>query len=158
MTQWMSTVISMMYHMLRLLFLLHLRVPNLILVSTCDCPDASACTCPSTSSAPHPHVFKTATTSFNILRDIFTAHHCTHSRISVFHSDLETIKSVLTSHTVPHENLSLVQCRQALIHHLITGACVEHTSDVVPTSRLAFNMFRGCSRLFICCFNVRSCL
>jgi hypothetical protein len=38
----------------------------------------------------------------NILRDIFTVHHCTHSRISVFHSDLPTIKITLALRTIPH--------------------------------------------------------
>lgn len=32
--------------------------------------------------------------------------------------------------------MNLIQCRQALIHHLVSGACVEHKSDVHPHSKL----------------------
>ncbi|KAJ7258656.1 hypothetical protein C8J57DRAFT_1644624 [Mycena rebaudengoi] len=102
----------------------------------CVCPGSSPGACASTSTAVHSHVSKPSTPSFNILRDIFTAHHCTHSRISVFYSDLKAIQRALALHTVPHQNMSLVQCRQALIHHLITGACVDHMVDIDSTTKL----------------------
>jgi hypothetical protein len=74
--------------------------------------------------------------SRNILGDIFTAHYRTHSRISVFHSDLPTIKIALALHTIPHSDMNLLQCRRALIHHLVLGACVQHKSNVHPNPRI----------------------
>jgi hypothetical protein len=49
--------------------------------------------------------------------------------------DLQKIKTALALHTVPHNDMSLSQCRQALIH-LVSGACVEHQSDVHLHSKL----------------------
>ncbi|KAJ7204982.1 hypothetical protein GGX14DRAFT_397918 [Mycena pura] len=103
---------------------------------SCVCHDASAPGCPSTSAAVHEHAPAPPTSSLNILRDIFIAHYRTHSRISVFHSDLPAIKNALALHAVPHNNMNLIQCRHALIHHLVSGACVEHKSDVLPHSKL----------------------
>ncbi|KAJ6620200.1 hypothetical protein B0H10DRAFT_2023108, partial [Mycena sp. CBHHK59/15] len=40
-------------------------------------------------------------TSLSILRDIFLGHHATRSRISIFHSDLPTIKTALELHSIP---------------------------------------------------------
>jgi hypothetical protein len=111
-------------------------------------PGSHACGCASTSAATHSHVSKIPSTSLNILRDIFTAHHYTRSRISAFHSDLDTIQHALTLHTVPHHNMNLVQCRQALIHHLITGACVDHSSDITPSSRLDRSTCRAVAQDF----------
>ncbi|KAJ7234431.1 hypothetical protein C8J57DRAFT_1531590 [Mycena rebaudengoi] len=106
-----------------------------------DLPPASTCTCnnqgtcPSTSTAVHACMAPPATISLNILRDIFTARHSTHSRISVFYSDLPTIHRALELHAIPHYEMTLIQCRHALIHHLATGACVDHQSDVLATAR-----------------------
>ncbi|KAJ6592649.1 hypothetical protein B0H19DRAFT_1245492 [Mycena capillaripes] len=95
-----------------------------------------SCVCHDASSAVHGHAPTCPTSSLNILRDIFTAHYRTHSRISVFHLNLPTIKTALALQTVPHHDMSLSQCRQALIHHLVSGACVEHKSDVHLHSKL----------------------
>jgi hypothetical protein len=54
----------------------------------------------------------------------------------VIHTDLETIQCALVLHTLPHHNMNLVQCREALIHHLVTGACADHCADVDSTSKL----------------------
>ncbi|KAK6966271.1 hypothetical protein R3P38DRAFT_2591288, partial [Favolaschia claudopus] len=59
----------------------------------------------------------------NIIRDVFLGNHSTRSRTSVFHSDLAVIQHSLILHGIPHQDMTLIQCRRALIHHIITGAC-----------------------------------
>ncbi|KAJ7822190.1 hypothetical protein B0H14DRAFT_2598709 [Mycena olivaceomarginata] len=68
-------------------------------------------------------------TSSMIIRDILLGHHVSRSRISVFHSDLHTIQRSLDLNAIPHANMTLVQCRHALLHHITTGACADHTVD-----------------------------
>jgi hypothetical protein len=103
---------------------------------SCLFQDPSAPVCASTSNVVHGHVPKPPTSSCNIHRNIFTAHYCTHSRISVFHSDLPTMKIALTLHTIPHSDMNLLQCRRALIHPLVSGACFEHKLDAHPNSKI----------------------
>ena len=64
----------------------------------------------------------------NIIHDIFLGHHSIRSRISVFYADLTVIQYALALHGIPHQNMSIVQCRHALIHHILTGACFENPS------------------------------
>ncbi|KAJ6605893.1 hypothetical protein B0H10DRAFT_2075484 [Mycena sp. CBHHK59/15] len=64
-----------------------------------------------------------------ILRDIFLGHHATRSRISIFHSDLPTIKTALELHSIPSHNMSLIECRRALLHHILSGACADYEND-----------------------------
>ncbi|KAJ6545539.1 hypothetical protein B0H19DRAFT_1167946 [Mycena capillaripes] len=68
---------------------------------SCLCDDHSAPGCPSTSTTVHVHAPSPPIPSLNILRDTFTVHYATHSRISVFHSDLPTIRTALALHTIP---------------------------------------------------------
>ncbi|KAJ6555495.1 hypothetical protein B0H10DRAFT_2122915 [Mycena sp. CBHHK59/15] len=68
-------------------------------------------------------------TSLSILRDIFLGHHATRSRISIFHSDLPTIKTALVLHSIPSHNMSLIECRRALLHHILSGACADYEND-----------------------------
>ncbi|KAJ6613003.1 hypothetical protein B0H10DRAFT_2050067 [Mycena sp. CBHHK59/15] len=68
-------------------------------------------------------------TSLSILRDIFLGHHATCSRISIFHSDLPTIKTALELHSIPSHNMSLIECRRALLHHILSGACADYEND-----------------------------
>ena len=60
----------------------------------------------------------------NIIRDIFLGHHTTRSRTSVFHADLPAIQHALALHGIHHHDMPLIDCRHALIHHIITGAFV----------------------------------
>ncbi|KAJ7902728.1 hypothetical protein B0H14DRAFT_2555226 [Mycena olivaceomarginata] len=78
---------------------------------SCLFQDPSASVCASASNAVHGHVPEPPTSSRNTLRDIFTAHYCTHS-------------------------LNLLQCRRALIHHLVSGASFEHKLDAHPNSKI----------------------
>lgn len=91
---------------------------------------------------------KNFTTSLNILRDIFTACYHTHACISALYSDLETIQHALTLHIAPHHDMNLIQCRQVLIHHLVTGACADHISDVNSCSRLNHSTCRAVAQDF----------
>ncbi|KAF7349901.1 hypothetical protein MVEN_01290800 [Mycena venus] len=110
----------------------------------CACSEPSACSCASSSHALHSHLPKPSTTSLNVLRDILTVHYRTHAHISVLHSELDTIQPTLTLHSVPHHDMNLIQCRQALIHRLVTGACADHISDVVDSfSRLGRSTCRA---------------
>ena len=117
-------------------------------VHLCACSEPSACRCASSSHVLHLHNLKPPTTSQNILRDILTARYRTRSRISVLYSDLKTIQHALTLHTIPHHDMDLVQCRQALIHHLVTGACADHNSDVNLVSRLDRSTCRAVAQNF----------
>jgi hypothetical protein len=67
--------------------------------------------------------------SSNIIHDIFLGHHSTRARTSVFHTDLVVIQHALALHGILHQNMSLIQCRHALIHHIITGACFDNPSN-----------------------------
>jgi hypothetical protein len=80
--------------------------------------------------------------SANIIHAIFIGHHTTRARTSVFHADLSAIRHALLLHGIPHNDMSLFQCRQALIHHIIT-ACFDNPSN----SRDAFSSIRGLRRL-----------
>ncbi|KAF7358072.1 hypothetical protein MVEN_00855000 [Mycena venus] len=73
---------------------------------SCLCQDPSAPLCASTSNAVHGHVPKPSTSSRNILRDIFTAHYCTHSLSTGIDSSSRL------------------------------GACFEHKLDVHPNSKI----------------------
>ncbi|KAJ6543192.1 hypothetical protein DFH09DRAFT_1088894 [Mycena vulgaris] len=102
--------------------------------SNCLCIDQADCRCPSSSSTPMNNMFKS---SLDIIRDIFLGHHITRSRTSVFHSDLPAIQHALQLHRIPHSDMTLIECRRALIHHIITGACYDNplnTGDVPPSS------------------------
>ncbi|KAF7378322.1 ATP-dependent DNA helicase [Mycena sanguinolenta] len=94
-------------------------------VHLCACSEPLACHCPSSSHALHSYNLEPRTTSQNILRDILTARYRTRSRISVLYCDLKTTQHALTLHTIPHHDMDLAQCRQALIHHLITGSIAQ---------------------------------
>ncbi|KAJ7906873.1 hypothetical protein B0H13DRAFT_2333021 [Mycena leptocephala] len=74
-------------------------------------------------------------TSLNILRNIFLGHHATRSRISIFHSDLPTIKTALELHSIPSHDMSLIECRRTLLHHIISGACADYNNDAVAHPR-----------------------
>lgn len=72
----------------------------------------------------------------NIIRDIFLGHHTTRSRTSVFHADLPAIQHALALHDIHHHDMPLIDCRHALIHHIITGACFDNPTNTgdVPAS------------------------
>jgi hypothetical protein len=55
--------------------------------------------------------------------------------ISVFHTDLAVIRHALALHDTAHQNMSLIQCRRALIHHIITGTCFDNLSNECDASR-----------------------
>lgn len=87
--------------------------------------------------------------SANIIHAIFVGHHTTRARTSVFHAGLSAIQHALTLHGIPHDNLNLIQCRQALIHHLITGTCFDNfsdTGDVFSSQRHELATCRAVSR------------
>ncbi|KAF8170541.1 hypothetical protein K438DRAFT_2024370, partial [Mycena galopus ATCC 62051] len=85
-------------------------------LSSCVCVDQHLCRCASTSAIP---MNNTHIKSSNTIHDIFLGHHSTRARTSVFHADLTVIQHALVLHGIPHQNMSLVQCRRALIHHII---------------------------------------
>lgn len=70
-----------------------------------------------------------STTSRSILRDIFLGHHSTRSRTSIFHADLPAIKHALDLHAIPHNDMTLIECRRALLHHIISGSCADYAID-----------------------------
>jgi hypothetical protein len=73
--------------------------------------------------------------SSNIILDIFLGYYSTRARISVFHTDLAVIQHALAFHDITHQNMSLIQCRRALIHHIITGTCFDNLSNEGDASR-----------------------
>jgi hypothetical protein len=91
---------------------------------------------------------KSFTISPNILRDILTARYRTHAGISVLYSDLETIQYAFTLRIAPHHDMNHIQCRQALIHHLMTGACADCISDVNSSSKLNCSTCRAVAQDF----------
>ncbi|KAK6988531.1 hypothetical protein R3P38DRAFT_3443898, partial [Favolaschia claudopus] len=89
------------------------------------------------SNAPHKPTASTSTVPMNnmpippsdIIHDIFLGHHSTRARTSVFHADLPSIQHALSLHGIPHQDMTLMQCRRALIHHIITGTCFDNPAN-----------------------------
>ncbi|KAK7029247.1 hypothetical protein R3P38DRAFT_2524753, partial [Favolaschia claudopus] len=77
----------------------------------------------STASTSHLPMNNIPVHPSEIIHDIFLGHHSTRARTSVFHADLTVIQHSLTLHGIPHQDMTLIQCRRALIHHIITGTC-----------------------------------
>lgn len=92
--------------------------------------------------------------SLNILRDIFLGHHSTRSRISVFHADLPTIKIALELHAIPHNDMTLIECRHALLHHIISGACADYEIDASISPRPQRATCRSISHDFPCAVDI----
>jgi hypothetical protein len=98
----------------------------------CICDEPLVCRCPSTSgsaSSMTDMTDVTSATSLKLLNDILLGHHATRTRISVFHADLQTIQRSLELHAIPCARLNLVQCRRIFLHHIASGACVDHSVD-----------------------------
>ena len=119
------------------------------------CDGLQACHCASSSrSSPSPMTAPSETTlsmtSLNIIRDILLARRMTGCRISVFHSDLDSIKKSLELHAIPTAGLSLTQCRRILLHHIATGACSDHSVDVSLSPRPDRSACRELCRDFDC--------
>ena len=85
----------------------------------CVCSELSSCQCASTSISDciPDHMTAPIMTSFNIIRDILLGRHTTCSRVSVFHSDLPSLKRSLELHAIPISGMSLTQCRRVLLQY-----------------------------------------
>ncbi|KAJ7301736.1 hypothetical protein DFH08DRAFT_906461 [Mycena albidolilacea] len=105
------------------------------MLADCVCADQSSCACASTSHIPKTNMINDDTTinSANIIHAIFIGHHTTCAQPSVFHADLSAIRHALLLHGVLYNDMSLVQCQQALTHHIITGTCFHNPSNSEDT-------------------------
>jgi hypothetical protein len=61
---------------------------------------------------------------------MFLSDHWSGAQTSVFTNDIDSLKAVLGLHGIhPLTKHSIDQCHDALIYHLLNGACVDHHMD-----------------------------
>jgi len=70
--------------------------------------------------------------SVHLIEHYFLSNHSSGAIVSVFSNDVELLQRALACHGIMPRHSTISECQEMMIHHLLTGACVDFETDVRP--------------------------